>query len=175
MEQKVNIDIKVNAEFDSLYKLGNFLVNLNAICNFATKINENDLSAFKFRGITSRRLTWDSVDTIQLKEYRQGSFIATIAADVISGVILLLLAKYINRDQDTPKFETKVSNQTVINIVNITYRDNVPFDENMAEVFKKLKKQGVIEKEYLVYDKNGKKLLWDNIDRMKGALVDGYW
>jgi len=40
MENKIQIRLKVNQEFDSLYKLGYFLIDINSILTFGTKINK---------------------------------------------------------------------------------------------------------------------------------------
>lgn len=39
MEENNEIRITVKETFDSLYKLRYFLIDLNSICNFSTKIN----------------------------------------------------------------------------------------------------------------------------------------
>jgi len=136
MEGNMEIRININEKFDSLYKLGYFLVDLNSICNFAKKINNQSVEDAKkvkkySYGITSRYHNKDSLDDIKLLEFNQGSFLALFVAPTIVGVILLIIEKYINRGQKRNIVEIQINNPIITNIVNVKFDGESTFDENM--------------------------------------------
>jgi hypothetical protein len=180
MEDKVEIRCRINEPFDSLYKLGYFLVDLNSICNFCNKLNIQHIEDAKKEkkypyGITSRYLNKDSLDVIKLVEFKQGSFLALFVAPVIVGVLLVLFEKYINQKQNQNKIEININNQTIINIIDKTYDPSKSFEQNFDNSVKILSGENKLYENNILYDRNGKKILFNNIERIKGQITDGKW
>jgi hypothetical protein len=108
MENRIQITLKINQEFDSLYKLGYFLIDINSVLNFCNKINKQTMEEAnkkkKYRlGITSRYFNKESLDDIKIIRFQQGSLILEILCEVIAGVILILIGKYINKGENKKK------------------------------------------------------------------------
>jgi hypothetical protein len=87
--------LTVNQEFDSLYKLGYFLIDINSILTFGTKINKQTIEeAEKHKkyhlGITSRYFNKDSLDNIIIEKFQQGSLLLQLIGDFLKGVFLLI-------------------------------------------------------------------------------------
>jgi hypothetical protein len=180
MDNQVEIAITIKETFDSLYKLGYFLVDLNSICNFSEKINRQSIEDAKkekkYRfGITSRFLNKDSLDIIKLTEFKQGSFFALIVAPIIVGIVLMIISKYINQELYENKVEINISNVTVNNFIINTYSDNKSLEKNIDDIMQKLKDENLINQNSIIYDKAGKKILLNNIERIKGQLVNKNW
>jgi hypothetical protein len=180
MEENLEVNITVNEKFDSLYKLGYFLIDLNSICNFSVKINKQNIEdarkskKYSF-GITSRYLNKDSLDNIKLIEFNQGSLLVTIIAPVIVGVILMIINKYVNQEQYQNKIEITVKNQIINNTVNINFNSNSSLNENLDNILKKLADEKIVDQYGIIYDEDGKKILLHNIERLKGQLVNENW
>jgi hypothetical protein len=180
MEENLEVRITVKETFDSLYKLGYFLIDLNSICNFSAKINKQNVEeARKSKktsfGITSRNYNKDSLEIIKLVEFSQGSFLATIIAPLIVGIILIVITKYINQGQNQNKIEVIVNNQTINNIVNVSFNSNLSLNENFDNVLNELVNKKLVDQCSIIYNEDGKKILFHNIDRLKGQLVDKKW
>ena len=180
MEENLEVKITVKETFDSLYKLGYFLIDLNSICNFSAKINKQNVEDIRkpkrfSYGITSRYLNKDSLDNIKLVEFSQGSFNATITAPLIVGIVLKVIDKYINQGQNHTKIEVTINNPTFINIINNNFNSNVSLNENLNNVITEAKKQNLIGECNIIYDEDGKKILFHNIDRLKGQLINENW
>jgi hypothetical protein len=180
MGNEIQIKMTVNETFDSLYKLGYFLVDLNSICNFSYKINRQSIENAKKQkkysfGITSRCLNKDSLDIIKLEKFSQGSFTAVFVAPLIVGIILLLIDKYINKDRNQKKIEIITNNVTINNIVINNYNNNLSFTENKKNILLELKDRNILTQNSILYDKDGDKILLHNIERIKGQLIDENW
>jgi hypothetical protein len=176
----IGIEIIVKETFNSLYKLGYFLVDLNSICNFSEKINSQRIEDAKKSkkysfGITSRYLNKNSLHSIKLVEFSQGSFFVSIIAPIIVGIILLIITKYINQGQNQNKMEIKTDNLTINNIININFNDNLPLSGNFENIMNELEKQKIIDQYSIIYDQDGKKILFHNIDRLKEQLGNKNW
>jgi hypothetical protein len=182
MENKTEFSLKINEKFDSLYKLGYFLIDLNSILNFSDKINKQNIEdakkpkGYKF-GITSRYLNKDSLDTIKLVKFEQGSLITVIIAPIIVTVVAAIIVKYINKDSDTthPKIEITINNQTIHNIVVNNINNNTSISNNLDTVINSLKKENLLGQDSILYNSNGKELISKNIERLKGQLIDENW
>jgi hypothetical protein len=180
MENYVEIKISVKETFDSLYKLGYFLIDLNSICNFTEKLNKQKVEEAKLikkytYGITSRFLNKDSRDSIKLISFSQGSFFALFIAPLIVGVILIIIDKYINQERNQNKINITINNQTIINIINNEYNEKRQLSSNIDCIVKKLKEQNLLTQYSIIYDKNGKEILEKNIERLKGEIVNENW
>jgi uncharacterized membrane protein YraQ (UPF0718 family) len=187
MENTIEMVLHINEKFDSLYKLGYFLIDFNSICNFTCKINEQNIEESKKDkrytfGITTRRLNKNSIESFHLLDFRQGSFVATVVVPIIVGVIIGVIVEYINskiRDvrQNQPKIEIHFhgDNNTINNYVVNNYDKKKPLEENIANVVKELYENRVIENCGLLYDENGRKIIAKNVERLKGQLIDKLW
>ena len=180
LENRIKIKISVNEKFDSLYKLGYFLVDLNSICNFAIKINKQDYeSAKKIKkysyGITSRYLNKNSLDIIQLEEFSQGSLLSNIVAPVIVGVILLIAGKYINQGLNQNKVEITINDIQINNIINFHFDNKLTLDENTNKILSELINEKLLTEYGIYYDEDGKKILFHNIERLKKQINNGNW
>jgi len=180
MKENIEINISVNEKFDSLYKLGYFLVDLNSICNFTEKINRQNIEDVKkpkkfSYGITSRKFNKDSLETIRLVEFKQGSFYTTIVAPLIVGVILSIIEKYINQEQTQNILNININDTIIVNKINNIYNSNVSINENLNNILNELVKDNLLNESNLLYDEKEKKILIKNIDRMKGQLIDKKW
>jgi hypothetical protein len=180
MEGNIEVKITVKEKFDSLYKLGYFLIDLNSICNFSVKMNKQNIEEVKkpkkfSHGITSRMSNKDSLDIIKLVEFSQGSFLATIVAPLIVGIILIIITKYINQGQNQNKVEIIINNPTINNFVNINFNSNLSLNENFDNILKGLVNKKLLDECNIIYDKDGKKILFHNIERLKGQLIDENW
>jgi hypothetical protein len=181
MDNNVEIKCKINEKFDSIYKLAYFLVDFNSICNFCHKLNEQSIEEAKLHekkysfGITSRYLNKNSLETIKLKEFNQGSLIALFFAPIVVGVLLKIIEKYINKDSSKPKIEVNINNYNIVNIINSNYSDNKSPESNFDEIITALKENDYMDQTSILYDQNGKRVLFKNIDRIKGQLIDQQW
>jgi hypothetical protein len=180
MENVVEIKITVKETFDSLYKLGYFLIDLNSICNFTERLNKQKIEDAKSikkytYGITSRFLNKDSLDTIKLISFSQGSFIALFIAPLIVGVILKIVDKYINQERDHNKISITINNPTIINVINNEYSEKRQLSDNIDCIVKKLKEENLLAQDSIIYDKNGKKILEKNVERLKGEIINENW
>jgi hypothetical protein len=180
MENQIEVAITVNETFNSLCKLGYFLVDLNSICNFSEKLNKQNIEDAKKTkkysfGITSRFLNKDSLEIIKLTEFKQGSLFTLIVAPIIVGVVLMIISKYINHESNQNKIEIKINNQTINNFIINTYNDNNSLEKNFDDIVQKLKDENLISQYSIIYDKDGKKILLNNIERIKGQLINKNW
>jgi len=182
MEKNVKIKIAVNEKFDSLYKLGYFLVELNSICNFSVLLNEQSkeldkLYKNKTFDITSRDFNQSSHNNIKLKNFSQGSFVALIVAPVIVGVILMIIEKYTNKKNGKKHGDTInifINNVQIIKNVNITFNEKLPPEENINNIVTVLKEKKLIDKNGIIYNKEGKKILINQINKLNEHLIDQY-
>jgi len=179
--ERVTISIKANGKFNSLYKLAYFLVDLNSICNFAYKINnqsKEDAKTKKYQyAITSRNLNKESLEIIELIEFGQGSFHTSYIAPIIVGIVIVVATKYINQEQNN-KIEITTNNITINNINvhthnyeynNYDYNCSL-FIQDINDAIKKLENQ--LEQQGLLYDEEGKRKLFQSIVRLKKLLND---
>jgi len=179
MEEKLEIGININETFDSLYKLGYFLVDLNSICNFSEKLCKQNIEDTKKKkysyGITSRYLNKDSLDNIKLLSFKQGSFFSLIVAPLIVGVVLLILKMYINQEKNNEKIEITINNPTINNIVINNFNQQQTLENNFDHIFKELSDKKLVNHNFSIYNNEGKKILLHNMKRIKGQLVDNKW
>ena len=181
MENKIKISLKVNHKFDSLYKLGYFLIDINSIVTFCSKINmqtaEEGKKQKKYRlGITSRYFNKDSIDDIKIEKFQQGSLVLELICGIIVGVIVTIIGKYINKDENQDKMEvTIINNPKIVNIIENNYINKVPLDENINKIINELYKENIIMENGLLYDEDGKKIIIKNIDRIKGQIINNKW
>jgi hypothetical protein len=118
VENKIQITLRVNQEFDSLYKLGYFLIDINSVLNFCDKINKQTIEEANKQkkynlGITSRYLNKDSLENIKIVRFQQGSLILEIICEIIVGVILIIIGKYINKGENKEKIEVIINNPQI--------------------------------------------------------------
>jgi hypothetical protein len=180
MENKIQITLSVNQEFDSLYKLGYFLIDINSVLNCCNKINrqtvEDANKQKKYNlGITSRYLNKESLDNIKIVKFQQGSLILEIICEIIVGVILIIIGKYINKGENKEAITVTINNPQIFNITENNFNDQLPLEKNIEHIIEKLKKENIISESGLLYDKDGKKILIKNIDRIKGQIIDKKW
>jgi hypothetical protein len=180
MENKIQITLKVNQEFDSLYKLGYFLIDINSVLNFCNKINNQTIEEAnkpkKYNlGITSRYLNKDSLDDIKIVKFKQGSLILDIVCGVIVGVILLIIGKYINKGENKGNIEVTINNPQIVNITNNNFDVQLPLEKNIEKIIEQLHKEEFIVGSGLLYDKDGTKIIRKNIDRIKGQIINKKW
>jgi hypothetical protein len=180
VENKIQITLKVNQAFDSLYKLGYFLIDINSVLNFCNKINKQRMEEAnkpkKYNlGITSRYLNKDSLEDIKIIKFQQGSLILEILCEIIVGVILIIIGKYINRGENKGKMEITINNPKIYNIVENNFDNQLPLDRNIENIVEKLKNENFLSESGLLYDKDGKKILVKNIDRIKGQILNEKW
>jgi hypothetical protein len=191
-EKKMNVEIsiKVNAKFDSLYKLGYFLIDLNSLCNFTQKINIDKLQNKPYKALTARHNNKDSLETIQLISFEQGSFISNILAPLAVGLILMFFGKHINKDKNKPKIEINIninSNNNVnlrnagdinnTNITNIgnTYNAEKSPGDNLLKMLQKAKEEGFCDTENIIHNEEGRKELIKIIERIEKEIVNDKW
>jgi hypothetical protein len=181
MENKIQISLRVNQEFDSLYKLGYFLIDINSILTFGTKINKQTIEEAKKQkkynlGITSRYLNKGSLDNIKIEKFQQGSLFLQLICEIIVGVIVIIIGKYINQNENREKIEvTVINNHQIINIIESNFDKQVSLDINIDNIIKELHKEKIIMEDGLLYDKDGKKILIKNIERIKGQMINQKW
>ena len=180
MENKIQINLKVNQEFDSLYKLGYFLIDINSIITFGAKINKQTMEEAKKQkkynlGITSRFLNKDSLNNIKIDKFQQGSLLLQISGEIIAGVILIIIGKYINQNENKEKINITINNTQIINIIENNFNKQISLDENIDNIIKELHKEKIIMENGLLYDKDGKKILTKNVERIKGQIINQKW
>jgi hypothetical protein len=180
VENRIQITLKVNQSFDSLYKLGYFLIDINSVLNFCNKINKQTMEEAnkpkKYNlGITSRYLNKDSLDNIKIIKFQQGSLILEIFCEIIVGVILIIIGKYINRGENKEKIKIAINNPKIYNIIENNFNNQLPLDRNIENIVENLRKENIISESGLLYDKDGKKILIKNIDRIKGQILNERW
>jgi hypothetical protein len=180
MENKLQISLTVNQEFDSLYKLGYFLIDINSILTFGNKINKQTIEeAEKHKkyhlGITSRYFNKDSLDNIKIEKFQQGSLLLQLIGELIIGVLLLIIAKYINQNENKEKINVTINNIQITNIIEKYFDKRKSLDENFETIIKELNKEGIIMENGLLYDKDGKKILIKNMERIKGQIINQKW
>jgi hypothetical protein len=180
MENKIQISLKVNQEFDSLYKLGYFLIDINSILTFVTKINKQTIEeAGKQKkyslGITSRNFNKDSLDNIKIEKFQQGSLLLQLTSDIIVGVILIIIGKYINQNENKEKINVTINDTQIPDLIEKNFDKQVSLDENIDNIIKELHKEKIIMGNGLLYDKDGKKILTKNVERIKGQIINQKW
>jgi hypothetical protein len=63
----------------------------------------------------------------------------------------------------------------VLNIIENNFNDQLTLEKNIEHIVGKLKTKNIISESGLLYDKDGKKILIKNIDRIKGQIINEKW
>jgi len=91
-------------------------------------------------------------------------------------VILIIIEKYINQNENKENINATIINNTQINnFIEINFDKQISLDENIDNIIKKLYKEKIIMGNGLLYDKDGKKILTKNIERIKGQIINQKW
>jgi len=200
IENEVSISLKVECEFNSLYKLAYFLVDLNSICSLAHKINsqskEKAAQTKKYRGMTYRNLNKDNLKLIKLREFRKGCFFTSLVTSLISTAIVGAFVNYYNRKNKKREKKRKIdmtinggiiiNNGTIINdgkiinMINRHIRDNEysGYDDELSlrRYIERMAQEMVYEKllkeSGILYDEEGKKQLFRLFRKLERLLDD---
>jgi hypothetical protein len=181
LDDKFDIEIRLNEKFDSIYSLCYALIDLQAVANSTAYIrSKTELKSDKVP-TTVRTFGKKYKDELKLNKFSQGSFVASVAAGVVTGVILKFLDKYfdsravhnhvhINNDRRTASIQVRFENpeveeqiNTVLDNVNIV-QDNIEL--SLENAINAVNSSGILGEQQIVYASNGLKLLAHDIERL---------
>ncbi|BBI51083.1 hypothetical protein HORIV_35040 [Vreelandella olivaria] len=92
--QHLDLEIKINEKFDSIYSLSYALIDLQAVANSTSYITTHLEDRVEKLPSTLRTFGKKYKDELKLKRFSEGSFVAMVTAGVVTGLILKFLEKY---------------------------------------------------------------------------------
>ena len=92
--EDLDLEIKINEKFDSIYSLSYALIDLQAVANSVSYITTHREDRVEKLPSTVRTFGKKYKDELKLKRFSEGSFVATVTAGVVTGLILKFLDKY---------------------------------------------------------------------------------
>lgn len=189
LEDKFDIEIRLNEKFDSIYSLCYALIDLQAVANATAYIRSHKELKSEKLPTTVRNFGKKYKDELKLNKFSQGSFVASVAAGVVTGVILKFLDKYFDRSQvqqvhnhvhihnskrNSP-IQVRFENAQVESEIN-SILDGVEVHQNDIEAslrnaLNAVNKSGLLGDQQIVYASNGLKVLASDIERL-GANIN---
>lgn len=186
LDEKFDVEIRLNEKFDSIYSLCYALIDLQAVANSTAYIrSKKELKNAKVPS-TVRTFGKKYKDELKLKKFSEGSFVATVAAGVVTGIILKFLDKYFDNSQtrhihnhnhvhihnseriapiqvkfENPEIEDRINQ--VLDGVEID-RDNV--EVSLERAIGAINDSGVLGQQHIVYASNGLTVLAHDIERL---------
>lgn len=184
LEDKFDIEIKLNERFDNIYSLCYALIDLQAVANSTAYIRSKSEIKSKSLPTTVRTFGKKYKDELKLNNFKEGSFVASVTAGIVTGIILKFLDKYFDSRQiqqinnhvhihngqrsapvqvkfENPEVEKEINN--VLNNVNIV-QDNIEL--SLENAITAVNDSGVLGEQHIVYASNGLKILAHDIERL---------
>lgn len=184
LDDKFDIEIKLNEKFDSIYTLCYALIDLQAVANSTAHITSNlELKSDKIPS-TVRNFGKKYKDELKLKTFAQGSFVATVAAGVVTGIILKFLDAYFekpavnnlhthihvhNGNQNSPiqvKFVNPDIEQSINNILADIDIDKNNIEASLERAISAVNQSGILGQQQIIYAHNGLAILAHDIERL---------
>ena len=184
LDDKFDIEIRLNEKFDSIYTLCYALIDLQAVANSTAYITSNlELKSDKIPS-TVRNFGKKYKDELKLKTFAQGSFVATVAAGVVTGIILKFLDAYFekpavnnlhthihghNGNQNSPiqvKFVNPDIEQSINNILADIDIDKKNIEASLERAISAVNQSGILGQQQIIYARNGLALLAHDIERL---------
>ncbi|GGA67147.1 hypothetical protein GCM10011369_05980 [Neiella marina] len=184
LDERFDVEIRLNEKFDSIYSLCYALIDLQAVANSTAYITSKKELKNEKVPTTVRSFGKKYKDELKLKKFSEGSFIATVAAGVATGIILKFLDKYfdssqtrhihnhvhIHNDEQRPPIEVKFNNPQVEQHINEVL-DSVEIDRENVEVSLEraigaINESGILGQQHIVYASNGLTVLAHDIERL---------
>jgi hypothetical protein len=178
----VDIEIRLNERFEDIYSLCYALIDLQAVANSTAYITTHKELSGKKIPSTVRSFGKKYKDALKLKTFSQGSFVATVAAGVVTGVILKFLDRYFERAEtqqvhhhlhihngaspiqvrfEDREFETRINE--VLDGVEIIPDD---IESSLGNTIHAVNASGLLGESQIAYAPNGLAILAQDIERL---------
>lgn len=180
--EDLELEIKLNEKFDSIYSLCYALIDLQAVANSTSYITTHKELRRKKLPSTVRTFGKRYKDELKLKRFSEGSFVATVAAGVVTGVILKFIDNYFSNAQQIHN-HFHVHNGAVVSPIQVKF-ENHEIEERINEVLSEVEmvddnieqslenainavnESGILGNQQILYADNGLAVLAKDIERL---------
>lgn len=180
--QHLDLEIKINEKFDSIYSLSYALIDLQAVANSTSYITTHLEDRVEKLPSTLRTFGKKYKDELKLKRFSEGSFVAMVTAGVVTGLILKFLEKYFGSAHEIhnhthihvgaskppiqvnfqdPKLEKRINE--VLDEIEIVNND---IEKSLENAINAVNDSGVLGNQQIVYASNGLTVLARDIERL---------